>query len=63
MPLRTLIFRLANSVVKMLNEAELLWKSVESVNFSETALRGIIFSDFSLYYLLTSGEFVGLTFY
>lgn len=47
----------------MLNEAELPWKIVESVNFNETALGGIIFSDFSLHYLLTSGEFVGLTFY
>lgn len=47
----------------MLKEAEILGKSVESVNFNEMSLRGIIFSDFSLHYLLTSGEFVGLTFY
>ena len=47
----------------MLNEAELTWKSVESVNFNEMALRSIIFNDFSLHYLLTCGEFVSLTFY
>lgn len=58
-----MIFRLANFIVRMLNEAKLPWKSVESVNFNEIALRSIIFNDFSLHYLLTCGEFVGLTFY
>lgn len=62
-PSRTLVFSLAKSTVRMLNEAELPWKSVESVNFNEIALRGIIFSDFSLNYLLTTGQFVALTFY
>ena len=58
-----MVLRLANFIVRMLNEAELPQKSVESVNFNEMALRGIIFSDFSLHYLLTCGDFVGLTFY
>ena len=55
-----MVFGLANFIVRMLKEAELPQKSVESVNFNEMALRGIIFSDFSLHYLLTCGDFVGL---
>ena len=62
-PLRTLVFRLASFRVRMLNEAELPQKCDESVNFNELGLRGIIFSDFSLHYVLTCGDFVGLTFY